>query len=291
MMKKVGKFAGMLMVLSLLLGWGGAAAAETPKWRILWIILPRLSVSHGGVNYSFSLTDEEMAKIREMGARTERFIEEASNNAVDIEMSFVTSIQTVTSLTEDTYLHVGEDDFPSDIKEEIRRSDPHLKVATYRLDGTSQKINNYWGLGGGTYAKVRFLDVSNHQLSETCTCPEEVWIHELLHCFEWFYNTVLGYPMPGTHDAEKNGYQSVNDSFAAYYRDIFAGRVRDASGDYIGITREMWAHNPSNEDISGQGYSYSVVPLGLGGCNAGFMTLPLLLLVGLPLGRRALRKS
>ena len=66
--------------------------ASTPTWRILWIILPRVNVTHtDGITYNFMLAKDEITKIREMSERVERFIEESTSNAVDIEMTVVES--------------------------------------------------------------------------------------------------------------------------------------------------------------------------------------------------------
>lgn len=57
------------------------ASASIPTWRFLWIILPRINVTHtDGVTYNFTLTKDEITKIREMSGRVERFIEESTRN-------------------------------------------------------------------------------------------------------------------------------------------------------------------------------------------------------------------
>ena len=78
------------------------AKASIPQWGILWIVLPRLNVTHNGTRFTSSLTSEEVKKIKEMSERTECFIEESSGNAVDIQMTVIESTRTVTSLTEDS---------------------------------------------------------------------------------------------------------------------------------------------------------------------------------------------
>ncbi|MBQ7264341.1 MAG: putative Ig domain-containing protein [Synergistaceae bacterium] len=241
-------FALLLLASLVLLSLPGMATAAVPKWRFLWTILPSLNVVHtDGVTYRYSLTNEEIRLIREMSERTERFFEESSGNAVDVEMTVMVSRGSVTTLTEnDDWLFVDEKDFPSDVKQEIERAEDagvpyQLKVITYRLEG-SDKLG-YHGLGGGTCARARFLGAEYHQESERLPHPEEVWIHELLHCFEGFY-VKLGYPMPDLHNAEQYGYQDVNGWYR-WYQDIIAGKVRDPrTGASIGIKPDMWQYHP-----------------------------------------------
>lgn len=228
------------------------AYASIPTWRILWIILPRVNAIHtDGVTYNFTLTQDEITKIREMSERSEQFIEEATGNAVDIEMTVVESKGTVRSLTDDgTYLCVAEDDFPSDVKRELEHAkeedNPYqVKVATFRLDGESEKLHNWYGLGGGTYARVHFYTTtksSDFEVTETAPHPEEVWIHELLHCFESIFGD-LG-TMAGLHDNAKYGYENHNGWYR-WYHDVLAGQVEDpTTGEYIGIKSDMWQHLP-----------------------------------------------
>ena len=186
-----------------------------------------------------------------MSGRVERFIEEATNNAVDIEMTVVESTGTVRSLTENTtQIFVGEDDFPSDIKRELEYADEkyrayHIKVATFRLDGDNEKITSWFGLGGGTYARVHFSKGSKaSDFEETATSPhpEEVWLHEIIHCLESLFND-LG-TMAGLHDNAKYGYDYDNGWYK-WYHDILAGKVKDTStGEFVGIKADMWQHLP-----------------------------------------------
>ena len=242
------------------------ATASIPTWRILWTILPRLNVTHtDGVKYNFTLNQDEITKIREMAGRVERFIEAASNHAVNIEMTIVESTGIVRSLTEnDDHLFVGEDDFPADIKSELNRADDegrpyHLKVATFRLDGDSEKINNWHGLGGGTYARAHFLGMSYYIETETQPHPEEVWIHELLHCFEYLFNEYG--TMAGLHDATDYGYEDINGWYKWYW-DILAGKVKKPStGEYVGIKADMWRHLPAGRIEYWKGHTYKLLDL------------------------------
>ena len=273
------KFIIISILVILIISFSSAVfAIQTPKWIILWIVLPRLDVDHQGSHYKFTLSEDEIAKIYEMGARTERFIEEASQNAVDVEIIYMTSNQAVTTLTENEYIYVDENDLPLDVQAKIDQINPHLKMVTYRLeDSENPKINDHWGLGGGLYARVRFLGISTLEISETRPYPEEVYVHELLHCFDWFYCTLLHYEMPGCHNPDIYGYEKVNNSYAAYYQDTFAGKVKNATGQYIGITQKMWSRNPSNTDIPRQGQANET------GCNAGLNSITLLLILFFPI--------
>jgi len=240
--------------------------ASIPQWRILWVILPQINATHtDGTRYVFSLQQDEINIIREMSERTERFIEAATNHAVDIEITVVESNGTVTSLTEnDSHLFVDEGDFPSDIKRIINIADDagnpyHLKVATFRLDGTSNGINNWHGLGGGTYARVRFLGKSYYTESESSPHPEEVWLHELLHCFEGLFEKYG--TMAGLHDAEKYGYKDINGWYKWYW-DIFAGQVKNPStGELVGIKTSMWQHVPLGRVEYWRGHTYKIFDL------------------------------
>ena len=243
------------------------ASASIPTWRILWIILPRVNVTHtDGITYNFTLTQDEITKIREMSRRVERFIEESTSNAVDIEMTVVESTGTVRSLTENTtQIFVGEDDFPSDIKRELEYADEkgrpyHIKVATFRLDGDNEKITSWFGLGNVTYARVHFFEhskASDFEESATSPHPEEVWVHELLHCFESIFES-LG-TMAGLHDNDKYGYE-YNNGWYRWYHDILAGQVRDPStGEFVGIQSDMWHYLPPRRIEYWKGHTYKIL--------------------------------
>ena len=201
-----------------------------------------------------------------MSERVEQFIEESTSNAVDIEMTVVESKGTVISLTDDgTYLCVGEDDFPSDIKKELEHGkeeyNPYqIKVATFRLDGESEKLHNWYGLGGGTYARVHFYNdtkSSDFEVTETAPHPEEVWIHELIHCFESIFGD-LG-TMAGLHDNAKYGYENHNGWYK-WYHDVLAGQVEDTTtGKYVGIKSDMWQHLPYVRTAHWKGHTYKIL--------------------------------
>lgn len=240
------------------------ANASIPTWRILWVILPRVNVTHtNGITYNFTLTQDEISKIREMSTRVEQFIEEATSNAVDIEMTIIESKGTVRSLTETTErIFVGEDDFPSDIKKELEYADEEgrpyqIKVATFRLNGDTEKLNSWHGLGGGTYARVRFLGMPYYIETEAQPHPEEVWIHELLHCFESIFDN-LG-TMAGLHDATDYGYEDINGWYKWYW-DILAGKVKKPStGEYVGIKSDMWQHLPPKRIAYWKRHTYKIL--------------------------------
>ena len=264
---KIKMFMVMLIVLFVIQS-AVMANAEVPKWRILWIIFPKLNVSHSGVTYNFTLNSDEIKKIREMSEKTETFFETASNNAVDIEMTVMESTGTVSTLTEDTYLYVGENDFPSDVKQELVKADNegrpyHLKVATFKLDGEHEKLKNWYGLGGGTYARIRFqgLSYSLYTESETNPHPEEAWVHELLHCFEQLFAN-LG-TIPDLHSGAAHGYGKDTDYiWWKWYWDFIAGQVKDTStGNLVGIKSDMWSHTPEGHVKVWNGHTYKIFDL------------------------------
>ena len=261
------KFCFLHLFLILFCLVSSVANASIPTWRILWIILPRINAAHtDGVTYNFTLNKDDITKIREMSERVERFIEEATGNAVDVEMTVLESTGTVTSLTENTYLYVGEDDFPSDVKRELERAHyedkPYeVKVATFRLHGENNpKISDWFGLGGGRYARVHFFkDTKASDFNETPTSPhpEEVWVHELIHCFESIFGD-LG-TMAGLHDDAKYGYTGEN-GWSKWYHDILAGQVKDPStGEFVGIKSDMWRHLLPTHITYWEGHTYKVL--------------------------------
>ena len=261
------RFTKIFLLVSLFCLISSVANASIPTWRILWIILPRINAAHtDGVTYNFTLTQDEITKIREISERVEQFIEESTGNAVDIEMTVIESKGTVRSLTDDgTYLCVAEDDFPSDVKRELEHAkeedNPYqIKVATFRLDGDSEKLYNWYGLGGGTYARVHFYNntkSSDFEVTETAPHPEELWVHELIHCFESIFDD-LG-TMAGLHDHAKYGYEHINGWYR-WYHDILAGQVKDPNtGEYVGIKSNMWQHIPSVRTVYWKGHTYKIL--------------------------------
>ena len=259
MRKFISVFIFMISICFAVPAW----SENLPEWRILWAALPELNVFYDGEHYVYSLSDDEIAKIQEMGERSEHFIENATGNAVDSVMKYFISKQAVTSLTDFFYLYVDEENFPDDVKAEIQRAKDigapyHIVAVTYRLHGESEKINSYYGLGGGRCARVRYADNASYELSETNLYPEEVWVHELQHCFEGFFGDVLGYPMANADGAETHGYENINGSWAHYYQDSLSGRVWDSeTQSYIGIKSDMWQYAPG-EVQKWKGHTYQL---------------------------------
>ena len=260
-----------LLIVSIFYFLPSVANASIPTWRILWIIFPKVNVTHtDGVNYNFTLTQDEITKIREMSERVERFIEGSTGNAVDIEMTVVESTGTVRSLTENTdHIFVGEDDFTSDVKRELEHAEEEdrpyqIKVATFRLDGDNEKVTNWYGLGIGTYARVHFYNntqSSDFEVKDIAPHPEEVWIHELIHCFESLFDS-LG-TMAGLHDNAKYGYE-YNNGWYRWYHDVLAGQVKDpTTGEYVGIKSDMWQHLPPSPSLERtvywKGHTYKII--------------------------------
>lgn len=244
------------------------AFAEVPVWRILWITLPKLNVNHNGILYKFDMTDEERNEEHELAAEAEKFIEDAANNKVDVQITLIDSEMEVTSLTEDTWIHVTEKDFPEDIKNEMKRAEDkghpyNFWLSCCKLEGDSEKINSYAGLGGGRHATVR----TGWYWSELF--PLKVRIHELMHCFDWFYEILLSYPMPGTHYPDQWGYDQVyggpnHAEELRYFHDTFGYAVYDPSNDrYIGISSEMWQFHPGNtHEYNGHTYQFFNIKTG-----------------------------
>lgn len=233
------------------------ACAEVPVWRILWIILPKMNAKHDGILYNFEMTEWEINKEYELASDVEKFIEEAAKGNVDVQITMCQSAMEVTTLTEDSWIHVTEKDFPDDVKHEMKLAEDkghpyNFWLSCYKLEGDSDKINSYGGLGGGRYARVR----AGFYWSEIYLL--DVRVHELLHCFDWFYESLLGYVMPGTHGAEQWGYGGSEEKAQEYYHDTLAGSVWDESNDrYIGITPEMWQYHPGNtHEYDGHTYQF-----------------------------------
>ena len=147
--------------------------AESPKWRVLWIILPKVNAVHNGVLYNYSLTADEIAEIRAMSKKTEKFFEAASGNAVDFEMTIMESTGTITKLIEvnmsipengtfQTVLDVDKNDLPPDVQQELNRAEDnsrpyHLKVANFKLSEVNDAKLSWHGLTSGTYSIGKLL--------------------------------------------------------------------------------------------------------------------------------------
>ncbi|MBQ4432413.1 MAG: hypothetical protein II877_12990, partial [Synergistaceae bacterium] len=247
--------AAMFVLMS-----AAAAFAEVPVWRILWITLPKLNVNHDGTQYTCEMTEWEINKEHELAYDVEKFIEDASGNTVDVQITLFDSAMEVTTLTDSNWLFVDYKDFPEDVNNEIQRAKDkghpyNFKFITYKLDGDSDKINSYGGLGGGTLARAR----AGFYWNELYLL--DVRLHELLHCFDWFYESLLGYPMPGTHNAEQWGYTGGEEAANEFYHDTYAFAVRDESNDrYIGISPEMWQYHPGNtHQYNGHTYQFFTI--------------------------------
>lgn len=235
----------------------GLSTGDPIVWRIMWLIMPKVEAKlKDNSTFTINMTDNDINKVTEMASRFENNIEKASNNQVDISVDVFVSKQTVSSLTvfSGNSYYVSPKDIPDDAKSASKEYDS--VIATVRLSGESCTISNdWWGLGGQipsyTYCVVQMLpgyDLSWYlEANDNVPYPEEVWVHEWVHCLDSFYNR-LGYIMPD-ENSEKYGYKRDSkvgfNGYYKYYSDIFNNKVYDnINKKYIGITQDMWQLHP-----------------------------------------------
>ena len=240
------------------------ACAEIPVWRILWIILPRINSVYNGVVYEFQMTDEEIEMERSNAQEVEKFIEASASTSIDVQITPIVSQEEVTSLSESGFgPAVNAGNLPYDVAREnilaAYQGRPYAFVMVcYKLYGEAL---NYAGISTGCYARVRFFPYTD------IDSILQLRLHELMHCFDFFYADNMGCTMPITHDALKWGYiieEAETEGFSRvypeeevrYYRDTFACKVCVESEDrYIGISPEMWQYVPgSTQYLNGHTY-------------------------------------
>lgn len=239
MKKRLLAFIALSAVLILA---GTAGGTELPRWKILWLITPKVHATlENGSVHSVNMVQSDILKTKEIAEHFDAFLKNTIT-AATFQVDIYEAQNPITHLTKDEYngYWVAPEDLPNDAKEKIEQYD--CVITTVRLADTKETLGTeWWGLGTWKYCLVQLLPGYEYWYFDNAPYPEEVYVHEWIHILDfWFEN--LGYKMPGADSSDSYGYVDKHHQF---YCDILTGKVLDpSSGKYIGVTKEMWAKSP-----------------------------------------------
>ena len=233
----------------------GSTSKGAPVWRALLLVYASINVDYvqGGVRKHLTLTlsmeeiDPALRSFRAFPAIAKDYSQGHANVRYDI-MYVSRPIDSVTS-------RGAPDDYwisPADTRQELDefapagRYDSVLVLWPETDPATGQSIpSGGWGLGmgastwsnGATYATIANAAASIWQMPTV----GEVWLHEWLHgVCDYYAGKCYAIPEGGPDGGGLHGYvHSDTEGWAAYYRDLMTGRVRE-NGTDKGITAVAW---------------------------------------------------
>ncbi len=233
------------------------------NWPMLWIVVKRTNMDaqdpDGNIrHFDIEMTDEEteylLYEMPEMFAST---VNEYTNGLVNVEITTLLYDEVNYMDTSDIGVNLCPDSYP-DIKDSF--SEYNTVMSTIRLQTTDgdTRIRSDWagmaftGLFDGNYgfamaqtSQIPACEVpSLTAWSEDNPVPEEVYIHEWLHTFENFEETMKH--CDGNPDtAGEHGYECLSQSGEngnyIFYRDLLTRNCWDDKiRDYVGMDEELW---------------------------------------------------
>ena len=233
------------------------------NWPMLWIVVKRTNLDapdpYGNIrHFDIEMTDEEAEYLLyEMPERFADTVYEYTNGLVNVEITPLLYDEVNYLITEGEGVRLGPESYP-DIKDTF--PEYNTVMSTIRLQTTDGEtaIKTGWagmaftGLFDGDYGfamaqtsqRVAYEVPSLTAWSEDNPVPEEVYIHEWLHTFEEFEETMKH--CDGNPDtAGEHGYeclsQSGDNGNYVFYRDLLTRNCWDDKiRDYVGMDEELW---------------------------------------------------
>jgi len=245
---------------------------DVPVWKVAWVIVPETTVRIGNEIGKDILTNRLKELFIKSSEFFEEFIEEHTENAVDIQI---------------TIIEVNIQDF-------VSYDDDYIYPKVTAEGKEKYNLDNYdtWLIGGPFRSRNYFVGPNEIYMQLTPSIiPSndsmaldrlvETIIHEFLHQAEsWFrdtlgfklpYNVLLnGFYQPAVHIGAYYGYTLAIPDFLSeewleeskklgrqFYIDWLSCKIRDPKYgepghdvEYLGIPREAWRQSPTNTIIT-----------------------------------------
>lgn len=231
------------------------ASDESNTWNFGVFLIDNASVNIEGSLKNYTMTTADKSVVGVELQRLKNSIKSISNNQINIEYEMIEITEPLTTLSydEENGYYIGEKDVYKLINKYIKQKEfDHIFVCTnLPLESVltqNDKICEWIGLGNMIYLSKGFSNIrimqQQYNYSTANTFPEEVFVHEFLHTLERNAKE-YGYEVPALHDYEKYNYtDDRNDGLRKWYIDYMNGRIRDSSGNYIGLPEEIYTFKP-----------------------------------------------
>lgn len=231
------------------------ASDESNTWNFGVFLIDNASVNIEGNLKNYTMTTADKSVVGVELQRLKNSIKSISNNQINIEYEMIEITEPLTTLSydEENGYYIGEKDVYKLINKYIKQKEfDHIFVCTnLPLESVltqNDKICEWIGLGNMIYLSKGFSNIrimqQQYNYSTANTFPEEVFVHEFLHTLERNAKE-YGYEVPALHDYEKYNYtDDRNDGLRKWYIDYMNGRIRDSSGNYIGLPEEIYTFKP-----------------------------------------------
>ena len=230
---------------------------EYNNWKFVCFVFKNIDVTLNGINYKYSMTDNDVYQIKNCIKGFESTCSYFSNNQMNASCKIIEIDTPIKTLSYDKEKGYYLD--PKDVSENI---DKYLNLDYYdhifvctRLsdDKSSIPFNNWIGLGCMEYKNMGFSDIRMPTSSKSCQYiydenlnmfPEEVFIHEFLHTLEK-NSRKYGYDVPSLHDYEKFGYETDNIYGLYYWYKDYMTKNIDGK---LGLDKEIYKFKPIDDE-------------------------------------------
>ena len=238
---------------------------ESNTWNFGVFLIDNASVNINGNLQKYSMTMSDKTVVNINLQRLKNSIRNISNNQMNIEYEIIEITEPLTMLSydEENGYYIGEKDAYKLINKYVKQKEfDHIFVCTnLPLESVltqNNKLCEWIGLGnmiflGKGFSNVRIIQQQTNNYT-TNTFTEEVFVHEFLHTLERNARE-NGYEVPNLHDYNVYNYvDDRNDGLRKWYIDYMNKNIKNYSGDYIGLPKEIYTIKP----VKSTDFTYSL---------------------------------
>ncbi|MDR2878292.1 MAG: InlB B-repeat-containing protein [Fusobacteriales bacterium] len=274
-MKFIKRFLGSLFILLFIINFLPSyeiqAEENTPVWKVAWIVVPETVVHIGDEERTYILSDEKKTEYIDSSGFFEKFIEESTNYAVDIQIDMI-EINTVpefNSLTTDK-ISINPR-LSQEIIDEYNIDEYDTWLVGWSLD--ENRLYHDENPGGATFDENEIgLLLENSVLDNLADGIWGVCVHEFLHTTEFWFRNKLNFKLPYDieewalhhaiyygYDVQDMPYEEASQLQLKWYSDWLSKKVRDPlypseghTEEYLGIPTEAWHQSPTHITVTFQ---------------------------------------
>lgn len=231
----------------------GEITDTNTNWNFACFIFYSVDANVSGQNLSYSMTESDIADMRNTIQRFENACAELSENKMSATCDVYSINDSITTLSyDDEYgYYVSPEDVEEYINSTINTNDYDHIFIIFKLG--DETVNDWIGLGAMDYYGIGFSNIrlpneSNSYIykynARINQFPEEVLMHEFLHSLERTLQE-YGYDIPALHDYEQYGYKNqMLTGLKDWYADYMNCRIQTSSG-YIGLDEIVYTLKPA----------------------------------------------
>ena len=217
-------------------------------WKVLAVTYTTESIDYktpsgAAAHFNTAMTQDDLAAVHEALNAFPSTVSTWSRGSASVQLTVVESATPLRSISP---LGGGYWVAPSDIQQDLSNLGAgkydSVLILWKQYNSVEALPGNFaWGLADGPAAATQGAYYASIIVGPGFYVTTPVLVHEWLHGVDWFYSSRGAPPIPSPDDGPKYGYQrDPTNEWLPFYGDIMTSRVRDSTGQYIGITPSMW---------------------------------------------------